>query len=128
MREIKYRAWYKLMNRMIFLDEVDMEKYHQFFRSIDLKRMQYTGLCDKKGKEVYEGDIVSDKQHTLGIVKYHDGSYIVTTNYQGSDIFSIENHDVLNGDLIACNDLEVIGNVFEHSHLLEGEVLNESWT
>ena len=88
---------------------------------------QYTGLHDKNGKEIYEGDVVLYKDWEMayegggndsfinkGIVEYcEDNCCYNVTERQTVDIT-----DVLYRD---NEDLEVIGNIYDNPELLEGE-------
>lgn len=80
---------------------------------------QYTGLKDKNGKEIYEGDVYQyNVQLHLGsftkeynhreVVKFEDGAFWVS-NYLL--------WEALEGD----NESEIIGNIYENPELLEGE-------
>lgn len=91
----------------------------------DLITSQWTGLKDKnnKGKEIFEGDIVEfnncnylrtggylDDEILRGKVIFAYGGWMIKTNKGDYDLYpSIFNDE----------ELEVIGNVFEDSHLLE---------
>jgi len=76
--------------------------------------MQYTGLKDKNGKEIYEGDIISDhvgigeveyvERHAAFRVNYHDGQAKWFYDY------------FLQGER---ESIEWIGNIYENPELLE---------
>ena len=60
MREIKFRAWspeHKIMLPHEFIDEeTNLAMLND--EESDVVYMQYTGLCDRNGKEIYEGDMI----------------------------------------------------------------------
>ena len=117
MREIKFRAWDKFMKFMWGTDVCYQGHLATFFKeyqdAVDGENepilMQYTGLKDKNGKEIYEGDIVkkewiefTNKEHREQIV---DVQWI--TNGYGAIFHEPEK-------------LEVIGNIYENPGLLGG--------
>jgi len=78
-----------------------------------LKIMQYTGLRDKNGREVYEGDIVRFKD-------WWDEEMVGEVRYSEKDMaFTIVN-DFWDGfPIMYADDLEVIGNIYENPELLK---------
>ena len=80
---------------------------------------QYTGLTDKNGKKIFEGDIVAGAVHWLermknGVVAFRDGSFGLTW-YRGEV-------EQFNPFTSMCNvEYEVIGNIHDNPELLKGE-------
>lgn len=140
MREIKFRAWDG--EKMIYPSIIGTPPYESFAWAHDRSwlhncqewdgdegfinnpiLMQYTGLKDKNGKEIYEGDIVS--MYTFDSspvpfevrtsVSFHEGSFVAI---------------IMNGEPISLRDailvsnkakqgLELIGNLYENPELLK---------
>lgn len=73
---------------------------------------QYTGLTDKNGEKIFEGDIVDilTENEEIGVVEYDDGGFEVK-----ADGFTVDFHSNICG-----TDLEVIGNIYDNPELLEG--------
>lgn len=128
MREIKFRAYDK--NTKIMLPVVDVIKFTKS-ESINILRdgaygvgvtipyqpqielMEYTGLHDKNGKEIYEGDITDDGYNNIGVVKY--GKYNCSC-CEGVYGWYVDGGDIRSAECF----LEVIGNIYENSNLLKG--------
>lgn len=112
-REIKFRAWdevsEKILNWNDFLD-TNMKNTFIAPESTGLILMQYTGLDDKNGKEIYEGDIAK-YENMIGKIMFFNGSFIL------SDLEETEEWElgVINAEI------EVIGNIYENRELLGGE-------
>lgn len=112
MREIKFRAWDKCKSRMVFFDLWDAEVS---IPSSDSPIMQYIGLKDRTGREIYEGDIVSfyieDKEDSQGKSEV----------YFLNGCFSINAGEEYKPCLCMCEEeyLEVIGNIYENGDLLK---------
>lgn len=129
MREIKFRIWDTENNEMLKVQELDFEptfyggriairpdQYNDYFDTEDMILMQYIGLHDKNGKEIYEGDIVKIEYADFkfkGVVKYDETylAYVITNTYTAT-------HEYENlGDYIDYG-IEVIGNKFDNPELL----------
>lgn len=118
MREIKFRAWDK-----------KLKMWHEWGLDIkpgvgayfigpphsELIHCQFTGLHDKNGKEIYEGDVVRavsrnhPRQEVIGEVTYDDGEYQVETDDDYWPVASV----------VVLENFEVIGNIHDNPSLLE---------
>ena len=130
MREIKFRAWDKkgkkwirdfhiLPNGQVLVGQGKMTAWIYAKKDVDL--IQYTGLKDKNGKEIYEGDILSwlSEEEGLGEI------YTVIFNEAVGEFMGRHkiagNLDFNSGyaEDINTNEIEVIGNIYENTELLK---------
>ena len=129
MREIKFRAWDKHEEIMIYSEQADypynwglgfygieVEECDGIYWNTmkDLEFMQFTGLKDKNGKEIYEGDICRyNLDNSLHIVEF--------INNHWSAFCFIELATQECNHLYEFDDFEVVGNIYESPELLKGD-------
>lgn len=129
MREIKFRAWdgekfvpqehlywkgYKFVAGAWNYNE----EYIPADEQVDVEIMQYTGLRDKNGTEIYEGDTVKAyhrewEEYTTHSVKFCDGAFSIGRYWKDGihSWYSMEQYE--------SSELEVIGNIYQNPELLE---------
>ena len=107
MRPIKFRAWDKTEKKMFDWNWMQDHNLYYFggHSRKDCEIMQFTGLKDKNGKEIYEGDIV--KSPGGGIYEY----------YFDKGAFLAKEHKI--STLGYETEFEVIGNIYSDPHLLK---------
>ena len=125
MREIKFRAWDKIGKRMLYQGK-DFDVLNDILDSWRIGRckndmvwdciarnvelMQYTGLKDLQGKEIYEGDILefnnANNKKEYGIVKW---------NKTG---FDVERLSIRYFPMTLSRYCRVIGNIYKNPELL----------
>ena len=144
-REIKFRAWdfvNKIMDEDIFIDGAgnayDYASMTYNTPNTEIQRcefpvMQYTGLKDKNGVEIYEGDIDQAENGDKNVIVFllKAGTYCVmpmdiylNNDYQ-NEAFSQEfmygfGYDLFFDNLTPGKYLNIIGNIYENPELLEG--------
>ena len=139
MRDIKFRVWDNERNAMLNSKSVDIDffegkieitsdtiRYDEVYTDEikDFELMQYTGVKDKNGREIYEGDIIKRTDLTptenhygkeeVGLVEYKNAQFILRISKD--DYYEISSDGLFNFDMA---DYEVIGNIYENSELLE---------
>ena len=144
MRKIKFRAWFE--GHMYEVAKLDFwgdpeqatcdlagengegeELFDIYVGEVEI--MQYTGLKDKNGKEIYEGDIILDNEitfdfitaDTVGDVRIISRQYTVKYNQAICGLMRFnENLGIFSGHIGLYNHdgLEVIGNIYENPELM----------
>lgn len=126
-REMKFRAWDKIEKRMLHFSkpwycdeynsvcfEVEEESRKDYFGALDMEKskevelMQYTGLKDKNGKEIYEGDILQNRNGVISEVKWDsEQSRWISLSFG------------MTQKAIQRDKLFIIGNVYENPDLIK---------
>lgn len=127
-REIKFRIWDVENNEMLKVQELDFEptfyggrivirpdQYNDYFDTEDMILMQYTGLHDKNGKEIWENDIVEITRECIyekGIIIFKDGCFFIKSK---ENLLALYNCELSN------YKIKIIGNIYDNPEMLKGE-------
>ncbi|WP_247949695.1 YopX family protein [Streptococcus mitis] len=119
----RYRAWLKKEQKMDnYIDHISWLEDELYcigdgitymVSAEDLVLMQSTGLKDKNGKEIFEGDIVKMAKDVYSeptyyeVVRHYGGAYRLESKQHGCELW------------LRHADCEVVGNVYENRDLLE---------
>jgi uncharacterized phage protein (TIGR01671 family) len=129
-RKIKFRVWCKGTSdnlnfnkpRWINPNDFIFRKYYPYFPDLDVDNkhfeiVQFTGLEDKNGREIYEGNIirVSYKMDELGDTETYVSAVVFEDGAFGDKFDCFFSYS-----FIPSFQMEVLGNIFENQELLEG--------
>jgi len=134
-REIKFRAYDKERKKIKFFDlkEIYADCYHNvgFLKNAphqhendgweQFELMQFTGLKDKNGKEVFEGDVIKIKCNEdiiIGDVFYNQSRCCYMINHPAGYNGFFGLHTLT---IEICDEFNIIGNIFQNPELLGGE-------
>lgn len=82
---------------------------------------QYTGLVDRNGREIYEGDFINYDGSTWGgVVQWHPNGYFFINDSYGKKYPRCDSYRSL-GDMLDGRPLVVVGNIYDNKELLKGE-------
>lgn len=139
MREIKFRVWDEENDEMVYEAGITpegipytipshSESFDQFNYYPHCHKMQYSGLKDKNGVEIYEGDVVATDDYTVAMfkhwekkteekislyeIRFFEGRYML---FDKSNWVAVLNHHVMS----KADQLTVVGNIYESPELLE---------
>lgn len=135
-REIKFRAW-DTVNRKMYVSELESIAFAKngkpanvsisgFSKSLmvigevpQIILLQFTGLMDKNGKEIYEGDVVRYEDDTkIAVVEIHPIYGLVLRMDNKNPTPTYELHDVIHNAAFFAG-FEVIGNIYENPELIQ---------
>jgi hypothetical protein len=138
MKSIKFRAWHYEDRKMYFLETIDMysrlitvtkkNEYDQecsaYCRFSEVEIMQYTGVTDKNGNSIYEGDILKlDRDELLKNLEPEDVSddtLIQVVAFEDGAFTARSRSGIKWGSVGGMFEYgEIIGNIYENPELLQ---------
>lgn len=126
MKEFKMKAWLKKENKMVSIIGIDLN--YQYIRYSDdgnlfkddykiaefkdIELLQFTGVKDKAGQEVYEADVIKFNDgidDIYGLISYDDEDAVYCVSYENVTEYLLN----------MAGDFEIVGNIFENPNLHE---------
>lgn len=130
-RQIKFRAWDEENEKFFYTDDGHGFEFclspiagnyvtkltDETLLDSDISWQQFTGIRDKNGKDIYEGDIVKDKDdeafNSKGLI------YQIKWNNLYASFGLFHQDSCKYSDLILVSEMGIIGNIYENPELLK---------
>ena len=123
----RFRAWDNWRKRMSAVDRIYIDTkgvrlhddFGEYWRDLnDVKLMQSTGLRDKNGKEIFEGDIlkVTNLSSWLEVVSFNQDKAMFVSKETKRKVEETPLYDLFNTDIF---EVEIIGNIHTNPELAE---------
>lgn len=130
MREIKFKAWDKNLKEIIPVHNIDFQNKMVNVNSVcrlfdEVELMQFTGFHDKNNREIYDGDIVTNKTKDFSGNGFRGKNLIMSVKWDQKECFyrlSVCNKGYFGFKKLTTStskDIEVVGNIYVNSDLLQ---------
>lgn len=110
MRELKFRVYIPDHGKFSYFQLNDFDYSDRYLHQHSYPVQQYTGLKDKNGKEIYEGDIISGE--------FYDEEYNHAETVKHEVVFNNGAFNIASRNWYKPT-IEIVGNIFENPELLE---------
>jgi len=115
-REIKFRAWDKRFNNMVYAGAMAI----LYLNDKDHEIMQFTGLHDSNGKKIWEGDIIRiPREKDIWQIRWHYHGFCLSRKRKPHTVdWGADEEGYINYSRL-WEEIEVIGNLYENPELVK---------